>query len=188
MLILGILLWAVTHLFVAVGTDARAKLIGKIGLQPYKGLFSLILVAAVVLIVMGWRATPIALLYSPPYWLRHVTMLLMPIAVILFISARAPSDIKQYIRHPQLTSVKLWAFAHLLAHGETRAVILFGGMLAWAVLEVILINRRDGAWKRLAPVGMAKTLTAAAVGLVATAVLIFAHPWFTGFTLISHGQ
>jgi len=180
MLIAGILLWACTHLFVAVAAPARASLIGRIGLQPYKGLFSLTLVAALVLIVLGWQAMPPSSLYTPPFWLRHLTMLLTPIAIILFISARAPTDIKQVIRHPQLTGVKLWAFAHLLANGETRSVILFGGLLAWAVAEVILINRRDGAWKKPAPVGMGKTLASMAVGLVLSAVLIFAHPWFTG--------
>lgn len=188
MLVIGILLWAITHLFVAVGVDARAKLVSRIGLQPYKGLFSLTLVAALVLIVMGWKAMPIVPLYTPPLWLRHVTIALMPIAVILFISARVPTDIKQFIRHPQLTSVKLWAGAHLLAHGETRAVILFGGMLAWAVIEVIVINRRDGAWQKPAPVGIAKTLLSAVIGLVVTAVLIYAHPWFTGLPVIVSGS
>jgi uncharacterized membrane protein len=188
MLIGGILLWAVTHLFVAVGTDTREKLISRIGLQPYKGLFSLTLVAALVLIVMGWKAMPPSSLYAPPLWLHYITIVLMPIAIILFISARVPTDIKQFIRHPQLTGVKLWAFAHLLSNGETRAVILFGGMLAWAVAEVIVINRRDGVWQKPAPVGMAKTLMTMMIGLIATAVLVFAHPWFTGMPVIAGVQ
>jgi len=187
MLVLGILLWAITHLFVALKVDARQQLIEKIGLNPYKGLFSLTLVLALVLIVMGWKAMPHDMLYVPPAGMRHLTLSLMPIAVILFISARAPTDIKQIIRHPQLTGVKLWAVAHLLSNGETRAVILFGGMLAWAVLEVIFINRRDGAWNKPARVGPLKTTIAAVVGLVVTVLLVFGHRLFTGVPIISAG-
>lgn len=187
MLVLGILIWAVIHLFVALGVDARKQIIAKIGLGPYKGLFSLTLVLALVLIVMGWKAMPEGVLYSPPAGMRHLTMLLMPFAVILFMSARAPTDIKQFIRHPQLTGVKLWAVAHLLSNGETRSVILFAGMLAWAVMEVIFINRRDGAWKKPAPVGATKTLISAVIGVAVTVLLMLAHRLFTGMPIISAG-
>lgn len=187
LLVFGILLWSVTHLFVAWGVQARGRLIGSLGLGPYKGLFALTLLIALALIVMGWRSMPATSLWLPPPGMRHATMSLMPIAVILFISARAPTDIKQYIRHPQLTGVKLWAVAHLLSNGETRSIILFGGLLAWAVLEVIFINRRDGAWKKPAPVGMTRTLISAAIGLVVTGALVFGHPWFAGLPVISRG-
>jgi uncharacterized membrane protein len=187
LLIAGIVLWAAVHLFVALAPDARRALIDRIGLAPYKGLFSLALVGALVLIVLGWRATPPVSLWLPPTGMRHATLLLMPIAVILFISARAPSDIKQIIRHPQLTGVKLWAVSHLLANGETRSVILFGGLLAWAVLEVIFINRRDGARVKPAPVGALKTTISALIGLLITGVLIYAHPWFAGMPVFARG-
>ena len=187
LLVLGLLLWAVTHLFVSVGATTRAQLITKIGIGPYKGLFSLTLLVALVLIVLGWKSMPPGALYAPPYAMRDVTMLLMPFAVILFVSANAPTDIKQFIRHPQLTGIKLWAFAHLLSNGETRAVILFGSLLAWAVVEVIAINRRAGAWTKPAPVGMTKTAISAVIGLLLTAALMFGHPWFTGMPLFARG-
>jgi uncharacterized membrane protein len=187
MLVLGVLLWSVAHLFVAWAPDARRTLIGSIGEGPYKGLFSLVLVGALVLIVLGWRATPPTSVWLPPPGMRHATMLLVPIAVILFISARAPTDIKQIIRHPQLTGVKLWAVAHLLANGETRSIVLFGGLLAWAVLEVIFINRRDGARVKPARVGGLKTTISALIGLLIAGGLIFAHPWFAGMPVFVRG-
>ncbi|MDD3764013.1 MAG: NnrU family protein [Nevskiales bacterium] len=187
LLTLGVLLWAATHLFVSVGAAQRARIIGAIGVWPYKGLFALVLVGALALIVTGWKAMPPTALWNPPGGMRHLTMLLMPFAVILFFSARMPTDIKRLIRHPQLTGVKLWAFAHLLSNGETRSVILFGGMLAWAVLEVIFINRRDGARVRPEPVGLARTVISAVIGLILTAVLVWGHPWFTGMPIIPAG-
>lgn len=185
MLIAGVVLWAAAHLFVALAPDARRALITRLGEGPYKGLFSLALVAALVLIVLGWRATPPTSLWLPPPGMRHATMLLVPIAVVLFISAHAPTDIKRIIRHPQLTGVKLWAVAHLLSNGETRSIILFGGLLVWAVLEVIFINRRDGARVKPAPVGPAKTVLSAVIGLLISAALLFAHPWFAGVPVLA---
>ena len=44
------------------------------------------------------------------------------------------------IRHPQLTGFKTWAVAHLLVNGDVASFVLFGGLLAWAVVAVILIN------------------------------------------------
>lgn len=184
LLIAGLLLWSATHLMLAMAPGIRAALVGKLGLMPYKGLFSLVLVGALVLIVLGWKSASAASVWVPPTGLRHLTMLLVPIAVILFISARAPTDIKQVIRHPQLTGVKLWAVAHLLSNGELRSLVLFGGLLAWAVLEVIFINRREGARTKPAKVGALKTTLSAVAGLLVAAVLVFAHPWLSGMPLM----
>lgn len=187
LLILGVLLWSLAHLFVALGREARGTLIAGIGQGPYKLLFSATIVASLVLIVMGWKAMPPTALWLPPPGMRHATMTLMPIAVILFLSARLPTDIKQVIRHPQLTGVKLWAVAHLLSNGETRSVILFGGLLAWAVMEVIFINRRDGARVKPAPVGALRTTISALIGLLVTGLLVFGHPWFAGLPVMTRG-
>ncbi len=184
---LGVLLWAVTHLFVAMAPGARQRLVDRLGLGLYKGLFSLVILLSLLIIVLGWQAMPPTSAYVPPIGLRHATLLLVPIAVVLFISARAPTDIKRVIRHPQLTGVKLWAVAHLLANGEWRSLILFGGFLAWAVLEVIFIKRRDGAWVKPAPVGATRTLVSALIGLVLAVVLIVIHPWIAGRPVIVMG-
>ena len=48
------------------------------------------------------------------------------------------------IRHPQLTAVKLWALAHLLVNGDSASLLLFGGLLVWAAVEVVIINKQDG--------------------------------------------
>jgi uncharacterized membrane protein len=37
------------------------------------------------------------------------------------------------LRHPQLLAVKTWAVAHLLVNGDLASIMLFGGLLAWAV-------------------------------------------------------
>ena len=44
-----------------------------------------------------------------------------------------PNNVKRLLRHPQLTGVALWGIGHLLANGESRSIILFGGLGAWAI-------------------------------------------------------
>ena len=46
------------------------------------------------------------------------------------------------MKHPMLAAVKFWAFAHLLSNGSLADVLLFGGFLAWAVLDRISLKRR----------------------------------------------
>lgn len=184
-LILGVTLWATAHLFVVLGGQARAAWIARLGRGAYRGLFSLVIVAALVLMVIGWRAAPTTVLWHPPMGLRHLTLGLMPLAVILFLASRMPTDVKRVIRHPQLTAVKLWAVLHLLSNADVRSVILFGGMLAWAVAQVIVTNRRDGAWNRPAPQGALKTTISTGVALLVTALLAWGHPWFAGMPLMA---
>ena len=67
-LVLGVLLWSGVHLFPSLGSEARSRVIGRVGEGPYKGLFALSLVAAIVLMVMGWRASTPIHVYAPPAW------------------------------------------------------------------------------------------------------------------------
>lgn len=185
LLIAGILLWSGAHLGASARVPLRGRIIDRIGIGPYKGLFSLVVLLSIGLMVAGWQAMSAAPLYQPPYFLRHVTMLLMVFAVILFIGARFPSNIRVWLRHPQLTGLKTWALAHLLSNGELRSILLFGGLLAWAVISVIVINRRDGTRVRPEPAGTGATVLHVVVGIVLTGVLVFAHPWIAGVPLIT---
>jgi hypothetical protein len=45
--------------------------------------------------------------------------------------------IKAAVKHPMLLAVKIWALAHLLVNGDLASVLLFGGFLAWAVVDRI---------------------------------------------------
>jgi uncharacterized membrane protein len=57
------------------------------------------------------------------------------------VASVSKSALTNRVRHPQLSAVKAWAIAHLLVNGDTASFWLFGGLLAWAVWTVILINK-----------------------------------------------
>jgi hypothetical protein len=54
----------------------------------------------------------------------------------------------------------------------------------WAVVEIVLINRRDGHWEKPEPAPLATDLTTAAISLVALLVLAWAHPWLAGVAIL----
>ena len=133
LLIAGVLLWAALHLMATLRLAPRKALISRIGSNPYRGLFSLGIVLALVLIVLGWRSTPETYLYVLPPWSRTLGMLLVLLAFILFGAAQYPTRIKRVLRHPMLTGLVVWSVAHLLMNGTTRALVLFGGLGSWAL-------------------------------------------------------
>ena len=176
-LIAGLAMFIGAHVFVTQ-RDERAALIARIGEGPYKGLFSLTSIVAVVLIGWGfarYRATGWIDIWYPPAWTRHVTVALMLPAVICVVAAYVPGDIKRILKHPMLVGVKLWAFAHLLANGDLGSIILFGSILAWAVYDRITLKRRAdpgappipvGGWKNDVMAVIAGTLVYLALGFV----------------------
>ena len=179
-LVLGVLLLSATHLVPAVAVDFRKRLIDRLGENPYKGVFTLVMVFAIYLIISGWKATIPEFLYVPPAWGRHLASLLVLIAFILFAASHGRNNIKRFLRHPQLTSVFVWGVAHLLANGESRSIVLFGGLALWAVIEIVLLDRRDGAWEKPAPAPFKKDIIAVVAGLVVYAAIAHFHGWLFG--------
>jgi len=181
-LTLGVLLWSFTHFIPAAFTGSRKSLVARLGENAYKGLFTLLMALAIYLVISGWKATLPEFLYVPPAWGRHVTAPLMLLAFVLLFAPYPANNIKRALRHPQLTAVMCWGVGHLLANGEGRSVVLFGGLAAWAFVEIILLNRRDGAWQRPAGAPWKNDVILAIAGLVAYAAVAAAHQWLFGFS------
>jgi hypothetical protein len=113
-----------------------------------------------------------------------VALPLMAVSVFLFGAAQRPSMVKQFIRHPQLTGLAVWSIAHLLANGDQKSLVLFGGLGVWSVLEMVFINRRDGAWVKPESPGIGRDFRGAFIALIIFAVLVYLHPYFSGVPLI----
>jgi uncharacterized membrane protein len=183
-LVLGVLLWGIMHFLPAADAAIRRNLISRIGENPYKGLFTLAMAVAIYLMISGWKSTIPEAVYLPPVWGRHVTLLLMLVGFVLFFAPYPPNNIKRLLRHPQLTGVVCWGFGHLLANGELRSIVLFGGMTTWAVLEILLLNRRDGARSRPDRVPFKNDLALIIGGGVVYFVVLFSHAWLFGVSPI----
>ena len=151
------------------------------GLNAWKGVYSIVSILGFVLIVWGYgvaRGAPV-ILYSPPVWTKHVAALLTIPAFILLAAAYVPGTrIKRAVGHPMVAGVKSWALAHLLANGTLADVVLFGAFLVWAIADYIAARRRDRAAGTVYVVGpITRDATAVVVGLIAWAVFAF---WLHG--------
>jgi uncharacterized membrane protein len=182
LLVSGVLIWAIVHLMPAFSPSFRQSLIDKLGPKLYRGLFALAILASLGLIVIGWQSTPEEYLYALPPGTKTVMFVLICVALIIIGAAFHPSSIKRVIRHPMLTGVFIWAAAHLLVNGTVRAVVLFGGLGLWAVLEIILINRRDGAYEKPPRPGFSEELRGTFISAGVLLLLLVTHPFFAGVT------
>lgn len=179
-LILGVALWSVVHLSSSVTPGLREAIRGRVGEQPYRAAYALLIVLSVILIVLGWRSSSLASAYQPPPWGYQLALALMPLALILFVSANAPGNVRRILRHPMLLGVVLWSLAHLASNGEKRSLVLFGVIGIWAVLEIIFINRREGEREKQPSVSPVPDLVAIVLGLLVFAALAWLHPYFAG--------
>ncbi len=172
LLVVGLILWSAAHLFKRIAPEQRAAL-GTAG----KGIVAVASLIAIVLMVIGYRGAEVVVLWNPPAFLTHVNNLLMVLAIYLYVSSGAKSWITTKIRHPQLTATKTWAVAHLLVNGDLASVILFGGILAWAVVSVILINRSGEAWQPEHGWPVKNEVQAVIGTAVTLAIIVAIHTW-----------
>lgn len=143
--LLGLGVFLGIHLLKALAPDVRASLIASLGANGFRSVYSAVSILSFILLVYGFGIArqETGILYDPPVFLRHITLLLMLIALIILAAGFLPSGyIATYTKHPQVLAVKTWAFAHLLANGETVQVILFAAFLAWGVILRIVYKRR----------------------------------------------
>lgn len=143
LLLIGLVLFFGMHSIAIVALPLRDRLAAKSELG-WKLIFALVSIVGIVLISKGYaelRQSP-TVLYVLPAWSRHVAALLLLPAFVLFLAPYFPGRIKNAFRQPQLISVKIWAFAHLLVNGMLADVLLFGSFFAWALLDMLSMKTR----------------------------------------------
>ena len=186
MLIIGVLLWSLVHLMKSVTPGLRSSIQAAIGEGPHKGLISLLLLVSLALMIFGWRSTIAEFVYDPPTWSRHANMTLMFVAILLVGAAQGASRIRQWLRHPMLTGVLVWAVGHLLANGDNKSLVLFGGLGLWALISIITISRNEGTWvkpPKTASVG--REVLSLIIVAILYVILVFVHPWIAGVPVVS---
>jgi len=145
------------HLLVS-GTALRDRLIARLGEGPYRGLFSLASLTALVWLCMAYNRAPYVETWGRLEGLKPLADLLMLIAVPLAVLglttrsptsvggeaavARGPVGIQRVTRHPFLWGVALWALVHLTLNGDLAALLLFGSLGLLAALGTVAIDRK----------------------------------------------
>lgn len=186
-LIVGLVLFLGTHSIAIASPAGRNRLAGKLGEVPFKIAYALLSIVGLVLIVRGYGAARLdpVILYQPPDFLRHLTMLLMIIVFPGLLAAYFPGRIQSTLKHPMLVAVKAWALSHLLVNGMLADVLLFGGFLAWAIVERISLKRRGQRDIPQLPTSAANDVIVIVGGLLLYgAFVVWLHPALFGVAVI----
>jgi uncharacterized membrane protein len=188
MLIVGLILFFGPHSVAVVAPGWRNRAVMHLRERSWKGAYSLLSAAGLILIVLGFvhaQRAPLVL-YSSPAWLQDVTWVLMLPVFPLLLAAYLPGRIQRAAKHPMLAAVKIWATAHLLVNGTLADVLLFGSFLIWAVAVRISVKQRVPAPVRGAPPGRYNDLIALLLGLALYAAFIWRlHAVLIGVPLLS---
>jgi uncharacterized membrane protein len=150
------------HLVIS-GTRLRDVITGAIGQVAYMGLFSLASLACLVWMSIAyvhaqrgadpvwWVATPVT------KWIQLVVTFVAFMLIVPGLLTPNPTSVRQegqlskpdavrgilrVTRHPFLWGVALWAAGHLMVNGDLASLILFGSLLALAVLGTISIDAK----------------------------------------------
>ncbi|MFZ0248020.1 NnrU family protein [Candidatus Binatus sp.] len=159
-----IALWAVlflaSHLIIS-SSAVRSRLIGAVGEQPYRGIYSLIAFATLGPLIYEFARNKHA---GPLLWalravapIRGLAWLLMLTALILLVGSfitpnpgvigapkggSEPRGLLKITRHPGLVGFSLFGIAHLLMNGRAGDVIFFGLFPALGIIGGMHQDRR----------------------------------------------
>lgn len=183
-LLLACIAFLATH-FVS-NTPLRTGLARIAGEKGYLALYSAAAFATLAWMIFAYYHAPyVGLWYVPA--LRYAPLLIMPFALILMVCgvlARNPTMVGQerlleaaepargilrVTRHPLMWGIALWAVAHMLARGDSAAIVFFGTFLALALAGTALSDRRKARslgerWRRFTTVTSHLPFTAIAAG------------------------
>ncbi len=167
--------FVVSHLGLA-SDPLRGRLVARLGEKGFQGLYGLVaLVTLGAMIAAYSQASHHVYLWLPGPGLRHLPLLVMPLALILIaggVLSPNPSavgmagaldrsepaqGVLRVTRHPVMWGVGLWAAIHIVVNGDLASLLFFGGLLLTALVGTWHLDRRMMAsegerWQRFAAV------------------------------------
>ncbi len=185
LLIVGLILFVGIHLLPA-SPGLRNLLVARMGEQRYKGIFSLASFAGLGLIVAGYRmAGPGGRVFGPLPAAIAVAPYAVTLSFILFAAANMRTHLRHVVRHPMLLGLGLWSIVHLCANGDVRGTVLFGSLLAYAVIDLLSAVQRR-AVKSFAPTARHDVI-AIVSGVVLALVVMTYHRALFGVAVVPFG-
>ena len=185
LLVVGLALFLGIHLVPAF-PPLRLALAARLSEGGYKGAFSLVSAVGLVLIVLGFARAPAAeRVFAPFPAAIAIAPVAMTVAFILLAAANMRGYLRHGLKHPMLLGMGIWSTVHLLANGDLRGTLLFGGFLAYAIIDLISASSRN-ATKIFAPA--AKFDVMAILGGVAVAIAVMTlHRLLFGVAVVAFG-
>ena len=167
MLVVATLVFLATHF--VTSTPLRPALVSAMGEWPYRGAYSTIALITLVWMAWAYAGAPREQLWTGS---REIPYVLMPLAFVLIacgywrnptmvgadklLKSEDPArGIIRITRHPIMWGLMLWAAAHIVARGDLKSLVFFGGFLLLALVGTLSMDARKRAnpdWGRFAAV------------------------------------
>lgn len=156
--------------FLLSSNNVRRVLVGAMGETPFRGIYSILMIAAFAWMIMAYNNAPYARIWDVGIVGPPVILILVYFATIFFvcsITTKNPTmvgmdalhhdvapgkGIYSIVRHPMMAAFALWAAAHLFVRGDIAAIVFFGGLWVLSTFGMVHIDRRrranaDNAWR-----------------------------------------
>jgi len=148
LLIIGLFVFLFPHFWRELGL--RDKLINQIASEnTYKGIFSLLSLAGLLLIIYGKAQAPFIMVWQPLFEWRWLSHLFMLPALVLVMAGNLPmSHFRMGLRHPMMLGVALWGIAHLWANGDLASMLLFGSFTLWSLIKFVTLHSQPRPLKQ----------------------------------------
>ena len=143
------------HLVPAI-PPLRAGLVEAVGRRTYLIAYSLVSLLALAWLFHATLRLDFVPLWDAAAWQAWAPLVLTPIGLVLLVAGLlspnpasitlrrpdlAPGAITTVTRHPVLWGFALWAGSHLVPNGDMRSLLLFGSLLAFALLGMVMTDR-----------------------------------------------
>lgn len=156
-------------------TRLRGSLRDQLGERGFLAVYSLTALVTFAWFLVAYVHAPTIILWPRQSWMALIPVVVMPLAAVLLVAgystpnptavgmertARADDPapgILRVTRHPVMWAIGLWAISHVIANGDLRSLVFFGGFAGLSLGGTVLIDRKKqlalgSNWSRLAEV------------------------------------
>jgi uncharacterized membrane protein len=184
LLITGLVLFIGIHLLPQLlGLKFKTSIKLMMGEKPYKAAFSVLSLAGLILIVIGYPQAPADHLFITFYEVYWGLLILSVLGVFIFIAGQFPGSLKQWFDHPMMIGTAIWSLSHLGMNGDLRSVILFGSLFVWSTITTILLFKREGKQSKVSKGWKIDVISVAVALGVITVITLFTHQYIGGVEL-----
>jgi len=139
----------------------RPRLVGALGAGPFQGIYSVLVLGAMLAMIHFFGQAPYIELWSLPRAARWSPVLVMPVSIFLLVAGNStksptmagmeksasagPVGVLRITRHPALWGFALWGLAHVLPNGDARSLIVFASVVTLSLAGMAHIDARRAA-------------------------------------------
>ena len=176
----GLIIFFGIHL-VPFFPKTKSALYSRLGENPYMGTFSFISLIGLIMIIFGYESE-IDNLYPIYSYIYAYSEYVMFFSFTFLVAAYLPTNLKKITKHPMSIGIGIWALLHLAVNPDIISVILFGGFLAYSVLD-ILVSEFKKEEKKLYEAKILYDVLSVVVAVLITSLAYNYHEYLSGVPL-----